>query len=288
MKSIIKQTTNSIYGKMLQLGLDYRNAIFICSKKLLQRYASDSRFDSFRILGPSCCIFFTKQKSVKLDKPILCGLVVLEKSKLFMAHTYYDRLLPALNTPPRVVMSDTDSFILHCFDTPKLEFMKRIQNISDFSNLPKSHPLYDTSNAGIPGFLKCETSGSDITSVCALRSKQYKYQVKQVPYYIPGRLAEGVISPVAAKCKGLSKAYTRKLKMADFTNCFDDNGTRVLSMETFHIRSQNFIISTQMKKSLCLTAFCNKRFILSCSIHSVPYNSVHIEKYYDKCNICNK
>ena len=288
MKSIIKTRINAIYGKMLALGLDYRNAVFICSKSLLQRYSSDSRFDSFRILGPTCCIFFTKDKSVKLDKPILCGFTVLEKSKLFMAHTYYERLVPALNKPPRVVMSDTDSFILHCFDTPKLEFMKRIQNISDFSNLPKSHPLYDTSNAGIPGFLKCETRGSDMTSVCALRSKQYHFKIKQVPYYIPGRLAEGVISPMAAKCKGLSKAYTHKLKMSDFTDCFKDNGTRVLSMETFHIRSQNFVISTQLKRSLALTAFCNKRFILSCSIHSVPYNSVHIEKYYDKCNICSK
>ena len=288
MKSVIKGRVNHIYGKFVQVGRNFLKAKFVCSKRLLQRYASDSRFDSFRILGKSCVIFYSKEKRIKLSKPFLCGYTVLEKAKLFMYHTYYDRILPALDGPCRIVMSDTDSFLLHCFDTPKEEFMRRIKPISDFSNLHKSHPLYDTSNAGVPGFLKDELSGSDMVEAVALRAKQYTFKVRQVPYYIPGSKAEGVISPVVARCKGLSKAYTPKLKLQDFKDCFDDEGARTLSMETFHIRSQDFIISTQIKKSLALSCFDSKRFILRCAIHSVPFGSVYIKTHYDNCIICNK
>ena len=157
-KNLIKIWLNSLFGKTIEIGDENMTAKFIWSEKLLNRYTSDSRFSCVKVLGENCCIFYSKVKKLELKKPCLIGYCILEKSKLFMFRHYYERIIPALKgNICRIVFSDTDSFLIHCIGMSKLEFMKNMKKWSDYSNLPKSHPLYDESNASLPGYFKDET-----------------------------------------------------------------------------------------------------------------------------------
>ena len=282
-----KVELNSLYGKSVEIGESHRIAKFVISPRLLNRYASDSRFDSFIVLGESCVIFYSKLKRLELKKPTLIGFCVLEKSKLFMYRHYYDRILPALNgNPCNIVFSDTDSFLIHCQNMSKLDFMRKMAPWSDYSNLPKSHPLHSDLNASIPGFFKDESDGSDILEVIATRSKQYIIRLRQTPYFIPGSKAIGTISPPSAKSKGLPKAFSKHLKMGDFLKCFEGDGGQVHMVTSYGLQSHDYVMTLQEKKSLAICSYDNKAYLLRCKKHSVSYGNIYIKLYQDKCFVC--
>ena len=54
-----------------------------------------------------------RKTSVKMDKPIIVGQAILDKSKELMYKFYYDYLKPMYNDKVKLLYMDTDSFVLH-------------------------------------------------------------------------------------------------------------------------------------------------------------------------------
>ena len=73
---------------------------------------------------------------------------------------------------------DTESFV-HSFDTQLenlIEFLKQNKDEFDFSELDRSHELYDPINKKVIGKMKIETSPVIVLDkFVALRSKSYAY-----------------------------------------------------------------------------------------------------------------
>ena len=130
------------------------------------------------------------------------------------------------------------------------------------------------------------SGGIDIVEAAATRSKQYIYRLRQTPYFIPGSKAIGVISPPAAKCKGLGKAFSSQLRMRDFVKCLEGDGSKVHMVTSYGIQSHNYVMTLQEKRSLAICSYDNKAYLLRCKIHSVSYGSRYIRLHKDKCIIC--
>ena len=286
MKTHYKLLINSLYGKFIQAVRNYLNCVFSTSKMTLTRHAIDSRFEQFKIIGEQCVVFYSKQKEVIMDKAYICGFSILEKSKFFMSDIYYNVFLPALGGDKNcsVVMSDTDSFMLHGKNLTKSEALRRISRVMDFSNYPKTHPLYDASNAKIPGYFKDESMGNDINEVVAIRSKNYHHTVTAGKYSD----IKKVMQPNAI-CKGLGKVFAARLTMPLFRDCLGLSRRDMVSLrcKTYNIRSYSFQVSTIESLKLALSAYDNKRFILNCGIHSLPYGHYKISQYGDYCLECS-
>ena len=55
---------------------------------------------------------------------------------------------------------------------------------------------------------------------------------------------------------------------------------------THSIKSSSFNVSTIRSSKLALSAFDNKRYLLNCGIHSLPYGHWKINKFADYCLRC--
>jgi hypothetical protein len=53
------------------------------------------------------------------------------------------------------------------------------------------------------------------------------------------------------------------------------------------IRSKKHKIKTITQKKKALSYFDSKRWLFDCGVHSVPYGSKNIRKYYNTCVLCN-
>ena len=285
MRTHYKLLINSLYGKFIQQVRNYLNSVFATSRMTLTRHAIDSRFEQFKIIGEQCVVFYSKQKEVVMDKAYIVGFSILEKSKFFMSDIYYNKFLPALGGHENcsVVMSDTDSFMLHGKNLTKNEALERLSPLMDFSNYPKRHPLYNDSYAKIPGYFKDESMSNHIIEVAAIRSKNYNHSV------IPGKFCEiEKFKQPTPKCKGISKVFAAKLTMDMYRECLGVGRQDLVTQRvtTFNIRSYSFQVSTIESLKLALSAYDNKRYILNCGIHSLPYGHYKINLHGDYCLDC--
>ena len=117
------------------------------------------------------------------DKPIYLGFTVLELSKLLMYEFYYNKLQPYWKQSIQLHYMDTDSFILS-FDTNHQElinFLQENKDEFDFSELDKSHELYNPINKKVIGKMKIETSPVLVLDTfTALRSKSYSFSYNNI------------------------------------------------------------------------------------------------------------
>ena len=288
MKTHYKLLINSLYGKFIQAVRHYLDCHFVTSKMLLNRYALDRRFEHFKILGEKCVVFFLKKKEVLMDKAYLIGFSILEKSKFHMSNLYYNHFLKALNGHENctVVMSDTDSFLIHCRNMTKNDALYRLKDIMDFSNYPEDHFFYNNNRTQHPGYCKDENRGNHIIEVAALRSKLYNQ------YVIPGEFCDiSKFKQSKPKIKSIPKVAAEKIGMELFREALGfgvlSNALTTHRCTTHTIRSKNFQVSTIETLKLALCPFDNKRYILNCGIHSLPFGHYKILKYGDFCLQCN-
>ena len=126
-------------------------------------------------------------------------------------------------------------------------------------------------------------SNGDIVEVVALKSKCYNFRVKPNTYSDLSKFKQP-----RPKCKGISSNFVDNLTMDMYRGCVKRTETH--HTHTFHIRSRNFNVSTIETRKMALNSYCNKRYLLRCSIHSLPYGHKdlgRIRENNDNCPICN-
>lgn len=278
-----KLFTNSIYGKLIEGIRSFMNCKFVLSPRLLGRYISDNRFERFQIIGEQAVVFYRKQKVVKMNKAYLCGFSVLERSKMYVEHTFYNKILPEIGVENiSLLMTDTDSLMIRGKNCTLDEAVRKLEPILDFSNYPKNHPLFDESRKQVPGYWKNECPNGDIIECTAIKSKCYKYRVKPNKY----SLIQSFKQP-RAKCKGISSNFVDNLTMEMYRNTVKQN--MIYHTSTFHIRSRSFNVSTIETRKMALNSYCTKRYVLACGEHSLPFGHKDIpilKQSNDKCSIC--
>ena len=252
-KNLYKLLNNSCFGKLMENVCKYTNVELTQSKKKACKLLSDPRCTGFRIINKDLIAIFRQRSTVYLRQPIAAGLTVLELSKYFMYEQYYKNIKPTLGNECRVLMTDTDSFILACSNTSK-ECLTKLGSYMDFSNYNSEHDSHSEKNKNALGFWKDEMKGEEIIEFVGVRSKVYCLKTDQI---------------FSSKCKGIKKSYKKNISFDLFKKAIFNISE--VKINQFCLRSKNHIISLVEQDRVAFRSLDDKRYLLDCGLHSVPY-----------------
>lgn len=172
-------------------------------------------------------------------------------------------------------MTDTDSFLFRVSDKEK--FMEYFNSHMDFSNYLPSNPKFSIANKAKLGFFKDELCGKfHCQEFVGLRSKCYSMNLTEI---------ETSSKCEKKVCKGLGRtAILNRLKFEHYKTCLFNRAT--LRENFYSIRSVKHNLKTVLINKKALSFIDTKRWIFDCGIHSVPYGSFLIQKYYNSCPRC--
>ena len=123
---------NAVFGKMIENVRKRRDIKLIVTEERRKKLTSEPNYESCKVFSDHLMAIEMRKTSVVMDKPIIVGQAILDKSKVLMYEFYYDYLKPKHNDKVKLLYMDTDSFVLHIED-----FFEEIKN--------DIHDWYDTS-----------------------------------------------------------------------------------------------------------------------------------------------
>lgn len=271
-KDLQKLIANSLFGKMIENGTSRMDVRFVTNRKNALIRNTDPRTHSFKIFDEDLSAAFMRKKVINLNQNWAVGFAILELSKYYMQKMFYERVKPAFNGRVSVLMTDTDSWILRVPTDSCDQACQLLGDVMDFSNYPQDHPLYDESVKNVTGYFKNESPQSEIQEMVGVRSKTYAVRT--------------AADETSNKAKGVRSTVSNLFTMADYLKCVQTEPEEV-SIEQYTIQSKLHRLKTIKQKKVAFSSFDDKRFLM-CSVHSVPYGSILIEKFKkDKvCPMC--
>ena len=272
-KNLWKLFANSVFGKFIEQTRNYVDCKIVVDEIPCRKWTGSPRFSNMKIISENLVIIFMKRASITLNKAFPIGFTILEKSKHFMYQQYYDVIKPAVEKC-EVIMSDTDSLVLAIESSEKRSNLEKIKEIIDFSNYPPDHKYYDEKNKNKLGFWKDELQGKKMTEFCGLRSKTYAFRIKKSKNH----------HELQSKCKGITKAYKKKIRFEDYKKCVQSFAK--VSITQYQIRSKSHKIFTAKIQKAAFSSFDDKRYLMSCGLHSVGYGSCLINNDSQTCFFC--
>lgn len=261
-----------------QFNKDERKAI---------RSFSDPLYKGVTICSEDLSVSFHKKKEVKLTQSWAIGFSILEISKLVMQKMWYQKIKPRFGEA-RVLMSDTDSWIMQVPATNEEEALEKLKDIMDFSNYDLKHPFHNNSRKNCLGFLKNEVPNGRIKEFTGLRSKTYAFLVCKIIINDKCEIFELLIDEeeLESRAKGVKKAFRKKIPFKDFKDCLIYKQAKSVKQVGIIAKSHiNYLIESE---KIAFSSFDDKRFLM-CPIHSCPYGSILINYFKNtggKCYVC--
>ena len=176
-----KLMNNSVFGKTMEDCRKYQEVKIVMAndeKRFLQLSGTD-KYKDFSLIGENNDIALVnlRQTCVCLNKPIYCGMKILDLSKLHMYKFFYRCLKPKFDDKVKLLYMDTDSFFV-LIETENIikEFSREeLDEWFDTSNYDINHPWYSEKNKMVIGKFKDEVKGKEIYEFCGLASKMYSF-----------------------------------------------------------------------------------------------------------------
>ena len=210
-KRMWKLFVNAIYGKFIEQIRNYLECKICNSLESAKKAITNVRFSSLKIISKNLVVIFLKPDKLVFNKAYPIGFTILELSKFFMFREYYECFRPKLKNC-EVLFSDTDSFALAVFSKNKVDNIKKLENMLDFSNYNSTHPRYNTKHKNALGYWKDELEGAKIQEYVGLRSKCYALQIKK----------NNKIN-LKSTCKGVRKGYKKNNSFRQISTVYTDN-----------------------------------------------------------------
>jgi hypothetical protein len=273
-KNLWKLFANAVFGKFIESTRNYLNVTICFDLKKCKKLISSPHFSNMKIISEDLVLIFSKQPSATLNKPYAVGFSILEKAKYFMYQQYYDVIKPNLENC-EVLLSDTDSFLIAAYSYKEEDNLDKIKHILDYSNYAKDHPKFSTIHENKLGFFKDELKGNKMTQVCGIRAKSYCTETYDTLRKIKS---------YQTKCKGVTAAARRDMRFKNYKNCIKTIAK--FRVNQHHIRSRNHRLQTIAVNKVAFSSFDDKRFLMECSVHSMPYGDVRIEESKNICPMC--
>jgi len=271
-KDYYKLLNNAFYGKTMENVRDRTNVQFCLSKKQFEKWTSSPLFANHInvIQEDGLALVKTHKRTVTLNKPIYIGACVLDISKLRMFQFHYDVMKPRF--PDALMMkTDTDS-LLYEIKTPDLyEDLKdpSLQKWIEFSNYPKTHPLYNCDRKKVPGLFQDECVDGTlavISEYVGLRAKSYANQLYDGEYYDK------------KKSKGVARRHLeQRIAFSDYKTCLFENKNVCLGVrgnkaehddKIYSFRSIGLTTYSIETAKICLSSRDDKRIPMSDGIHT--------------------
>ena len=261
--SFFKLQNNSIYGKTLQSNRNQVSVFLVTDEQKMLSLINKPTFNSYRIINPNLVGINVNRSLVELNNPVQIGFAVLELSKFFNYEFLYKFIKPLFGESVRLILSDTDSFLLEFTTQNVFKDLAPHMDRFDTSNFSPTHELYSPHNRCVTGKIKFETADEFIREVCALRTKMYSFTIGDKEK----KVAKGVPASVQSKA----------LKFETYKNCLFNRQT---TRHKFHsIRSYNHMLFTIEQSKKTLSPFCDKRYWLDDEISSLSFGHWLIPYY---------
>jgi hypothetical protein len=196
---------------------------------------------------------------INYDKPMIVGMCILDLSKHLMYNFHYNTMKKQYGDKCRLLFTDTDSLCYHIKTDDVYEDMKQDADVYDFSDYPKSHPLYSDANKKIIGKFKDESSGKPIIEFCGLRAKMYCFLTDE--------------DKTKAVAKGCKKNVIKSFKMNNYKDCLFGNTKEQLQQKCSanFIRQKNHQVHSVRITKVSLSGLDDKRYITSDNIHTFAH-----------------
>ena len=219
-------------------------------------------------------LVFSRPEHTLINRPLAAGFVVLEESKLAMYRAYYGDVQKLQN--PRLIFTDTDSLMIHTDNPNHREELTKIKDVLDLSNFKPDDAMYDDSRKKKIGYLKDEASGQRIVEFCGLAAKNYAYLVQE----------DGCLKEIK-KGKGVkANALQKHITIRDYKDRLLSHSTKSIEFHNIQAKRHNLYVVKQNK--VALNSFDDKRWILSCNIHTRAYgNKRNVQPNGNVCQICH-
>ncbi len=251
-----------------------------------ERAFSDPLFKGTMICGENLSVTFHRKKSVKLNQSWAVGFSILEISKLVMQKLWYEKIRERFDGNARVMMSDTDSWILQVPAKSEEMALEKLKDVMDFSNYNPKHQFHNLTRKNKLGFLKNEVPNGRIREFVGIRSKTYAFVTNNIIFGDDDQLYEIMTSDeenLESRAKGVKKAFKRKILFQDYKDCLINKQTK--SIKQIGIISKNHVNYLIESEKIAFSSFDDKRYLL-CAIHSCPYGSSLIDYFNENNGSC--
>lgn len=247
------------------------DACFNVSEAEAVRRNSSPLCVGWRALADDLSVSFLKKTSLKMNQCWAVGFSILELSKLVMQDAYYNHVVKQLpESGVSVLMSDTDSWVLLCKAESTDEVVDKLgEQFMDCSNYAEQHPRHTVHNKAKVGKFKNEMPEAEISKFVGVRAKAYAFDT------------EGS-GDNTRKCKGVGKAFVKKLSFEDYLKCVEEKST--LEVQQVQLQTRNHVTNMVSSLKRAFDSADDKRYSL-CNIHTTPYGS-YLAEQHEKTGVC--
>lgn len=270
---------NACYGKFLQDDRKHRRVTPVVSDKKMRKMLRHPLTTNIKLLrtGNHPLAMVEQQPiRIKLDKPLLVGITILELSKLRMYSFYYLTMKKIFGIDLRLLMTDTDSLIMYIkrrflegqYETMEERLVKGGGHVElDMSVYPPDHPAIQlmvslgvdpNANKGVVGTMKNEHPKDRIVGFVGLKAKMYSFVTEE--------------RKETLKAKGVKKHVLKAHEdYASYLACLKaDKDFKIQRHKIHGIHSKNQSLWTDTISKQTLSPLDSKRYMLN-SIDTLPY-----------------
>ena len=104
---------NSVFDKMIEFVRKRRDIKLIATNERRKKLTSEPNYVSCKTFSDHLMAIEMRKTSVVMDKPIIVGPAILDKSKELMYEFCYDFFKTKYDDKVKLLYMDTDSFVLH-------------------------------------------------------------------------------------------------------------------------------------------------------------------------------
>ena len=237
---------NAVFGKTMEDKRKHLDFETVSDETRFMKCVNNPSFKHSYIISENLVGVEKQKAKLKLDKPILIGMSLLDLSKQHMYKLYYDVMKPKYGDNIRMVYTDTDSFVFHTKTDDIYKDLNDIKDEMDFSDYPIYHVCYDTSTVKVLGRFKDECSSKIISGFIGLRPTCYALKIY-------GDDEE------YKKCKGAAKHIVkRQMRYEEYDRVLQANKHIDKSFNSLRRKSHKIYIIRTTKISL--NSYDNKRY----------------------------
>ena len=262
-KDFFKLMNNSVFGKTMENIRNRVDVKLVNNRGAAEKLSAKPNFEKATIFDEGLVAIHMKRTKLTFNKPVYCGMAILDLSKSLMYDFHYGYILPKYGKNQKLLFTDTDSL---CYEIETEDFYKDIsgdvEKGFDTSNFSKDHPSgIQGKNKKVPGMMKDEAGGKIIEEFVGLRAKLYSY-----------KMFEG---KEEKKCKGIKKSVIKKnISHEDYKECLFSGASQMRKMNV--IRSRRHEIFSETVNKIALSANDDKRIILEDKISTLSYGHYKI------------
>ena len=174
---------NSVFGKMIENVRKRRDIKLIVTEQPRKKLVSEPNYTPCTAFSDDLMASEMRKTRIYMNRPIIVGQTILDKSKMLMYEFYYEYLKPTYSNKVNLLYVDTDSFLLEIKTDDFFEDTKKdLVRWFDTSNYHKDMVLRDeyakvaNVNKKVIGKMKNELGKGHMSEFVALSPKIYAYK----------------------------------------------------------------------------------------------------------------